>query len=204
MMYRRALHRECLEEADFDIDTLPPNDVYELSPVKDQPAYHKIFVIFCRNPIYTVCRPQPENTWEMEQWGVANLIEVHAVRGGYHAWAPLSWLVTHHKLMEPCRAVISSLIKKLPSENLCLWSDVRSSVNSVSARVCSVDTSNSSSASAASLNSVPTKVRSKIQYAETFEALPFMEPRQEKPFDVIRAHIGRLKRVWEMFWEEKN
>ena len=193
-MYRRALHRECIEETDFDIDTLPPNDVYELSPVADQPSYHKNFVIFCRNPLYTAY-PQPDNRWEMEKWGVSMLIDVHSVRGGYHAWAPLSWLVTHLKLMEPCRAVISLLINKLPSENLCPWSDARSSVNY---------TSNSSSASSASVNFISTKVRSKIQYAENFEALPLREPIQEKPFDVLRTHIGRLKKVWEMFWEEKN
>ena len=196
-MYKRALRRECIEETDIDIDTLTPNDVYELPSVTDQPSDHKNFVIFLRNPLKHAY-PQPENKWEMKESGVAKLLEVTSVKGGYHAWAPLHWLVTHLELMEPCREVIRLLINTMPSKNLCPWSKkaARSSVNSVTARVCSVNTGNSSSASSK-------KVSSKVEYAKNFQALELKEPIMEKPFDVIRNKIGRQKKVG-VFREVKN
>ena len=194
-MYDRALHRICTEEMDFDIDTLPPHDIWELSRVSGQPPYHKNYALLCKRPL-DFAAPQADFECGMIKGDLLDFGAVDAVEGDYHGWAPLSWLVARDEVMEPCRTVINVLILKFASENHRLLT--MPSAKLVSARVCSTGTDNSSSSSSSSGNPVTAQVGSKIQYAENFQTLPLRDPIEKNPFDKIRSHIGRLIRVREV------
>ena len=194
-MYDRALHRICNEEMSFDIDTLHPDDIWELSRVSGQPPHHKNYALLCKRPL-DFAAPQADFECEMIKGDLLDFGAVDAVEGDYHGWAPLSWLVAHNEVMEPCRTVINALILKLASENHRLLTTP--SANLVPALVCSTGTGNSSSSSSSSGNPVSTQVGSKIEYAQNFQSLPLRDPIEKKPFDKIRSHIGRLTKVREV------
>lgn len=194
-MYDRALHRICTEEVGFDIDTLPPHDIWELSRVSGQPVHHKNYALLCKRPL-DFAAPQADFECEMIKGNLYDFGAVDDVEGDYHGWAPLSWLVARDEVMEPCRTVINLLNLQLASENHRLLTTP--SANLVSARVCSTGRGNSSSSSSSSGNPVAAQVGSKIQYAENFQTLPLRDPIEKNPFDKIRSHIGRLTRVREV------
>ena len=225
MTYRSALRREVEEETDFDIDTLPdPDDVCEIpvgrtslhqnyciymqSPLvcalpqdryKGEIQFNGVINLEALDHV-----PGGYHGWAPLRWlsNRDDLMEPckevirYLINYTDKARRTTSLPAMHEPatttLANPgqgksvtlvtapaCAVGTSSLRAGVPGQD----QETTSSASLVSAQVCIEGTDGSES------------IRSMIRYATGFKQQKLHGPLQEKPFDVIRTHIGRLTKV---------
>ena len=185
LIHKKTLYREVDEETGCDLDTLPPDDVFELPSFPGIKDGHKNFVVYLRKPLYHAA-PDDDHRWEMVHNGVLNLDIGEDVPGGYHSWVPLQKLQHHPNLMPDSKDVIGHLLRML-SDDL------------VPAQVCYQPlTHDNASIGASSSSRMPREsgsLRKQVKYAKDFQQQLLREPEASKPLDEIRKFIGRLSKV---------
>ena len=215
--FRRALQRQVLKDTDIDIDSIDPNDVFELPTYAHQSDTHQNFGVVLKTSV-VYARPQQGDEWEMIQGAVDNIGT--PIPGGFHSWMSLSKLLQRSDVMEECRYAVEMCMKILNVEALEPSLPTSSSRSySVVARVsgiadstytrCGVEPDSLSSphggepmsgfevppASQVQQQSSCGRLRDRIRYSVGFERQLLYVPEEARPYDVIRKHIGRLSKV---------